>query len=78
MGIVAVGIVLGGIGYTFVYYAVQLWSGEAVSLASASGFAKAPSNAKQSQTGTTNILHVAGSDAFNSFAAGLSPLLFFL
>jgi hypothetical protein len=67
-GVVAVGVVFGSVGYLFGYYAVQLWKGEAVSLASASGFAAPPAAQTGGGSGTSGIGRIVQD----------TPLLFFL
>ena len=67
----SIGIVLGAAGYVVLYYGAELWAGQAVSIASASGFAAPPTAASS-----------AGSSKGGSGVLGklkyVSPLLFFL
>ncbi len=64
---VGIGIVVAAVGYTVVYYGAELWAGRAVSIASASGFAKPPAPVQGS--GNKGVL---------GFLRYTSPLLFFL
>jgi hypothetical protein len=67
----AVGIIIAAAGYTVLYYGAELWQGEAVSIASASGFGqppKATSSAGSSKSGTGVLGKIA------EFGG---PLLFF-
>jgi len=66
----SIGIVLGAAGYVVLYYGAELWAGQAVSIASASGFAAPPTAA--GSAGSSK----GGSGVLNFLAH--NPLLFFL
>jgi hypothetical protein len=63
----SIGIVLGSFGYVVFYYGAEMWAGRAVSIASASGFAKPPAATKGS-----------GTSGLGDVIKASSPLLFFL